>query len=69
MEQLFREGDFIARINNYKGEHENLIVKVNKEKQEYEAAWMKGKHSTKADFDNLEIIDFENAHSFFEKVW
>ena len=68
MEQLFKEGDFIKRIKSYKGEHENLIVKVDTVKQEYEMAWMKGKHSPKADFKNTELIDFENAHASFKKV-
>lgn len=66
--QKFNEGDFIQRNNPYKGEHEKLIVKVNVEKKQYEVAWMKGKHSPKPDFNNLEIIDFNTANDHFHKV-
>ena len=65
MKLLFKKGDFIKNKDPYEGESEYMVIEIN---NEYRCATMKGKHCKKADFDNMVVIQFEDAHRSYERV-
>jgi len=65
-ELMFQIGDFIKNKKPYDGEHEYLIKEIKDGR--YRCAWMKGKHVSEPDFDNLYSLPFEDAHLYYHKV-
>lgn len=55
--ELFKKGDFILNKNAYKGEPEKLIVDI--KDNYYMCVHMKGKHTTKPNFNVKEGIHTE----------
>ena len=64
----FKVGDFIKNKKPYEGESEYMVMEIDTKDNEYRCATMKGKHCKKADFDNILLLPFEDAHRYYEKV-
>lgn len=62
----FDIGDTIRNIKPYKGESDLYISGT--EKYGYVVNRLKGKHCKEHDFNNTELIVWEQAHKFYEKV-
>lgn len=64
----FDEGDFIQNIEPYEGEPERIVIKVDAGRNEYKLSTVHN-DPEKRDFTNgFQIMTFEDAHDFYEKV-